>query len=58
MLVKIADFYEAEVDDMVNRLSSLLDPFLIVVLGVVIGFIVVSIMLPMIEVVTNFNRAV
>lgn len=58
MLVKIADFYEAEVDDMVSRLSSLLDPFLIVVLGVVIGFIVVSIMLPMIEVVTNFNRAV
>ncbi len=58
MLVKIADFYEAEVDDMVSRLSSLLDPLLIVVLGVVIGFIVVSIMLPMLEVVTNFNRAV
>jgi type IV pilus assembly protein PilC len=46
MLGKAADFYEAEVDDMVAGLSSLLEPIIIVVLGVVVGGIVVSMYLP------------
>ena len=58
MLLKAADFFEGEVDDMVNRLSSLIDPVLIVGIGVIIGFIVVSVMLPLLDIVTNFNRAV
>lgn len=58
MLLKAADFFEGEVDDMVNRLSSLIDPVLIVGIGVIIGFIVVSVMLPLFDIVTNFNRAV
>ncbi len=46
MLSKAADFYEAEVDDMVAGLSSLMEPIIIVVLGVIIGGIVVSMYLP------------
>ncbi len=46
MLGKAADFYEAEVDDMVAGLSSLLEPIIIVFLGTIIGGIVVSMYLP------------
>ena len=46
MLGKAADFYEAEVDEMVAGLSSLMEPIIIVVLGTIIGGIVVSMYLP------------
>lgn len=46
MLGKAADFYESEVDDMVAGLSSLMEPIIIVFLGVIIGGIVVSMYLP------------
>ncbi|ABD70614.1 type II secretion system protein [Rhodoferax ferrireducens T118] len=46
MLGKAADFYEAEVDDMVAGISSLMEPIIIVILGVVIGGIVVAMYLP------------
>lgn len=46
MLGKSADFYEAEVDDMVAGLSSLMEPIIIVILGTIIGGIVVSMYLP------------
>ncbi|WP_425261702.1 type II secretion system F family protein [Rubrivivax sp. RP6-9] len=46
MLAKCAEFYEEEVDDMVKGLSSLMEPFIIVILGVLIGGIVVSMYLP------------
>ncbi|MEO7244372.1 MAG: type II secretion system F family protein [Rubrivivax sp.] len=46
MLGKAAEFYEAEVDEMVKGLSSLMEPFIIVILGVLIGGIVVSMYLP------------
>ena len=46
MLGKCADFYEAEVDDMVAGISSLMEPIIIVVLGTVIGGIVVAMYLP------------
>ncbi len=46
MLGKAADFYEAEVDDMVAGLSSLMEPIIIVLLGSIIGGIVVSMYLP------------
>lgn len=46
MLGKAADFYEAEVDDMVEGLSSLMEPIIIVFLGGLIGGIVVSMYLP------------
>ncbi|WP_332827102.1 type II secretion system F family protein [Ramlibacter sp.] len=46
MLGKAADFYEAEVDDMVAGLASLMEPMIIVFLGGLIGGIVVSMYLP------------
>jgi type IV pilus assembly protein PilC len=46
MLGKAAEFYEEEVDEMVKGLSSLMEPFIIVILGTMIGGIVVSMYLP------------
>ena len=46
MLGKAADFFEAEVDDMVAGISSLMEPIIIVILGTVIGGIVVAMYLP------------
>ena len=46
MLAKAAEFYEDEVDEMVKGLSSLMEPFIIVILGVLIGGIVVAMYLP------------
>jgi type IV pilus assembly protein PilC len=46
MLGKAADFYEAEVDDMVAGISSLMEPIIIVILGTLIGGIVVAMYLP------------
>jgi type IV pilus assembly protein PilC len=46
MLGKAAEFYEEEVDEMVKGLSSLMEPFIIVILGVLIGGIVISMYLP------------
>ncbi|MDA8441205.1 MAG: type II secretion system F family protein [Peptococcaceae bacterium] len=47
MLSRIADFYDREVKIMVDSLTSLIEPFLIIFLAVVVGGIVASIMLPM-----------
>jgi type IV pilus assembly protein PilC len=46
MLGKVADFYEREVDDAVAALSSLLEPIIIVFLGVVVGGLVIAMYLP------------
>ncbi|MCS7191277.1 MAG: type II secretion system F family protein, partial [Fimbriimonadales bacterium] len=47
MMVKIADFYEQEVDATIKGLTSMIEPLLIVFLGGVVGFIAISIMMPM-----------
>lgn len=46
MLGKIADFYEDEVDQAVDTLTSLLEPIMMVFLGTIIGFIVIAMYLP------------
>ena len=46
MLGKVADFFEAEVDDAVEALSSLMEPMIMVVLGVLIGGMVIAMYLP------------
>ncbi len=46
MLSKVADFFEAEVDDAVDALSSLMEPLIMVVLGTLIGGMVVAMYLP------------
>jgi type IV pilus assembly protein PilC len=47
MLTKVADFYEAEVDAKVKALTSLLEPVMIVIVGAMVGFIVISMYLPL-----------
>jgi len=46
MLGKVADFYEEEVDEAVKTLSSLMEPMIMVVLGVLIGGLVIAMYLP------------
>ncbi|PQP02993.1 MULTISPECIES: type II secretion system F family protein [Pseudomonas] len=49
MLDKVAGFYEAEVDNMVDNLTSLMEPFIMVVLGVIVGGLVVAMYLPIFQ---------
>jgi type IV pilus assembly protein PilC len=53
MLVKIADTYEDEVDTLVGALMSLLEPIMIVGMGLIVGFIVISLFLPLISIIEN-----
>jgi len=53
MLLKIADTYDDEVDTMVGALTSMLEPILIVSMGVIVGFIVIAMFLPLIALMTN-----
>ena len=49
MLAKVADFYEEEVDNMIDSLSSLLEPMIMVILGVLVGGLVVAMYLPIFQ---------
>ncbi|EJN34847.1 type II secretion system F family protein [Pseudomonas sp. GM80] len=49
MLDKVAGFYEEEVDNMVDNLTSLMEPFIMVVLGVIVGGLVVAMYLPIFQ---------
>lgn len=46
ILIKVADFYEEEVDAVIDGLSSLIEPVMIVVLGAMVGVIAASVMGP------------
>ncbi len=48
MLIKVADSYEADVDVAVEGLSSLIEPILIIAMGVIVGFIVIALYMPLI----------
>lgn len=47
MLAKIADFYEDQVEASVKALTSILEPLMIIVIGAIVGFIVISLYMPM-----------
>jgi type IV pilus assembly protein PilC len=49
MMEKVADFYEEEVDNAVNSLTSIMEPLIIVVLGVTVGTIVIAIYTPILS---------
>jgi len=51
MLNKIADFYDEEVDDAVSALTSIIEPIIIVFMGVVIGGILIAMYLPMFDII-------
>ncbi|MEK6644601.1 MAG: type II secretion system F family protein [Planctomycetota bacterium] len=55
MLIKIADNYDDEVETLVASLVSLLEPVMVIVLGGIVGFIVVSLFLPMVSLVNSLT---
>jgi type IV pilus assembly protein PilC len=57
MLVKVADVYEGEVDNVVASLTSILEPIMIVMLAVVVGTIVIALFLPMVKLITGMSNA-
>jgi type IV pilus assembly protein PilC len=46
MLSKVADFYEEEVDNAVDSLSSLIEPLIMVILGILVGGLIIAMYLP------------
>ena len=57
MLMKVADNYDEQVDVLVSALMSLLEPIMILVLGVIVMTIVLAIFLPMIQIITGLSGA-
>jgi len=55
MLIKVADNYDEEIETMVAGLVSLLEPIMVIFLGVVIGFIVISLFLPLVSLINNLT---
>jgi type IV pilus assembly protein PilC len=55
MLSKISDFYDTEVEYMLASLTSLLEPILILVMGFIVGFIVISVFLPLYQIIGNIK---
>jgi len=55
MLTKVAEFYEQEVDAMLDALTSIIEPVLIVLLGGMVGFIVLAMMLPLVSIIENLS---
>ncbi len=53
MLTKVADFYDAEVETTLAQLTSIIEPLLIVFLGFVVGFIVLSFYMPLYQIITG-----
>lgn len=53
MMIKIADNFEEDVDVLVSSLMSLLEPFIILLLGSIVGLIVMAVFLPMISIITS-----
>ena len=54
MLGKVADFYEEEIDQAVNRLTSLMEPLIMSVLGVIVGGLVIAMYLPIFKLASVF----
>ncbi|MBI3721364.1 MAG: type II secretion system F family protein [Fimbriimonas ginsengisoli] len=57
MLQKIADFYESEVEASLASLTAAIEPIMIVTLGTIVGFIVISCFLPLVQVISKLSTA-
>ena len=55
MLGKVADFYEVEVETQLEQLAATIEPLMIVGLGLVVGFIVIAMFMPMIALINNLS---
>ena len=58
MLEKIAEFYDNEVEDTIARFSSMLEPLFICLLGVIVGSLIIAVILPLFEVITNIQQEI
>jgi len=56
MLAKVADYYEMSVDYAIKRLTSLLEPLLLIFVGSLVGFIMASVILPIFQMVSTIRR--
>lgn len=55
MLTKVADFYEGEVDSALESLTSAIEPLMIVMLGTAVGFIVISMFMPLLSIISSLS---
>ena len=55
MLYKVADNYDDEVNVLTESLTSLMEPLLIIVLGVMVGFIVIALFMPLISLIQHLT---
>lgn len=56
ILVKVAEFYEEEVDTVIDSLSSIIEPVMIVIMGAVVGLIAASVMGPITSLSQNIGN--
>ncbi len=56
MMIRVADSLDFEVDSTLGRLTTLLEPFIIVVMGVIVGFIVLAVLLPIFQINAAIGR--
>jgi type IV pilus assembly protein PilC len=56
MLEKVADFYESEVEAALESLTAALEPIMIVILGLIVGFIVISMFLPLVAIIDSLSQ--
>lgn len=54
VLIKVANYFESEVENMVKNLTTALEPFILIVLGLAVAFLVISIILPIYRLTTSF----
>ena len=55
MLIKVADNYDSDVDVLVGSLISILEPVMVVILGLIVGFIVIALFAPMISLIQSVS---
>jgi type IV pilus assembly protein PilC len=55
MLIKVADNYDEEVETLVGSLISVLEPIMVAVLGVIVGFIVIALFLPLVKLISSMT---
>ena len=53
MMYKVADMYDEDVNTLVDGMVKLIEPMLVVVLGLVVGFIVIALFMPLIELINK-----
>lgn len=55
-LIYLSEFYENEFDDLTKNLSSSIEPILMIVMGVLVGFVAISVITPIYEITNNLKR--